>query len=81
MYDRNVDPASLSVSQYASRHVSARRCASASRSRETDTINVGFRAEHTDLSLFDNSPPLYYQFVNEFGYHDQQLHPVGRVVA
>ncbi len=35
---------------------------------ETDTINVGFRAEHTNLTLFDTSPPLYYQFVNEFGY-------------
>jgi outer membrane protein insertion porin family len=24
--------------------------------------------EHTKLSLFDNSPPVYYQFVQDFGY-------------
>ena len=41
---------------------------------ETDTINFGFRVEHTNLSLFANSPPVYYQFVNEFGYVDEQLH-------
>ena len=34
---------------------------------ETDSINIGLRYEHTDLSLFDNSPPLYYDFVREFG--------------
>ena len=34
---------------------------------ETDTVNVGFRYEHTDLTLFDNSPPIYYEYVREFG--------------
>jgi outer membrane protein insertion porin family len=31
-------------------------------------VNVGLRVEHTNLSLFDNSPPIYYEFVREFGY-------------
>ena len=34
---------------------------------ETDTINVGVRYEHTSLTLFADSPPVYYEFVNEFG--------------
>ena len=44
-------------------------------------VNVGLRVEHTDLSLFDNSPPLYYDFVREFGSSTNTLHPVGGVVA
>ena len=35
---------------------------------EIDTINFGFRFEHTNLELFSNSPPIYYQFVQDFGY-------------
>jgi outer membrane protein insertion porin family len=34
---------------------------------ETDTINFGFRYEHTDLTLFDNSPPVYFDYVRQFG--------------
>ena len=34
---------------------------------ETDNINVGFRAERTDITLFDNSPPSYVEYVAEFG--------------
>ena len=46
---------------------STRRRRSAARSSfgvpitETDTINFGFRVEHTNLTLFANSPPLYYR--------------------
>ena len=35
---------------------------------ETDTINFGGRFEHTTLQLFDNSPPAYVDFVNQFGF-------------
>jgi outer membrane protein insertion porin family len=34
---------------------------------ETDTVNLGFRFEHTDLTLFTNSPPSYIRYVEEFG--------------
>ena len=34
---------------------------------ETDTINFGGRFEHTKLTLFSNSPPLYVDFVRQFG--------------
>jgi outer membrane protein insertion porin family len=49
------------------RRRSAARSASACRSRNRH-INFGFRVEHTNLSLFANSPPVYYQFVQDFGY-------------
>ncbi len=35
---------------------------------EIDAINLGFRAEHTNLTLFQQSPPIYYEFVRDFGY-------------
>ena len=34
---------------------------------ETDVINVGARVEHSDLTLFADSPLVYYQFVRDFG--------------
>ena len=41
---------------------------------ETDTINVGARVEHTDLTLFADSPLVYYEFVARVRQSDQQLH-------
>ncbi len=35
---------------------------------ETDTINFGGRFEHTKIDLFSDTPPVYRDFVNEFGY-------------
>ncbi len=67
VYQRNVDPTSLAVSQYASSTIGG-AVGFGVPVTETDTVNIGFRAEHTELSLFDNSPPIYYQFVNDFGY-------------
>jgi outer membrane protein insertion porin family len=67
VYQRNVDPTSLSVSQYSSSTLGA-AVAFGVPITETDNINLGFRFEHTDLTLFDNSPPLYVAFVDEFGY-------------
>jgi outer membrane protein insertion porin family len=67
VYQRNINPTSLAVSQYESSTVGAAISFGVPIS-ETDIVNVGFRAERTNLTLFDNSPPIYYVFVNDFGY-------------
>jgi outer membrane protein insertion porin family len=67
LYQKNIDPTGLSVSQYSSSTLGAALGFGVPVS-EIDTINYGFRVEHTNLSLFDNSPPIYYQFVQDFGY-------------
>jgi outer membrane protein insertion porin family len=66
LYQRNIDPTGLAVSQYSSKTLGAAASYGVPIS-ETDTINLGFRVEHTKLGLFDNSPPLYIDFVNQFG--------------
>ena len=48
---------------------------------ETDTINFGFRLEHTDLYAVREQPADYFQFVTEFGIDHQQLHRQRRLVA
>jgi outer membrane protein insertion porin family len=65
-YYRTTDPSSLSVSQYQSKTLGG-AVAFGVPITETDTVNVGLRVEHTTLTLFDNSPPIYYDFVREFG--------------
>ena len=65
-YYRTTDASSLSVSQYSSKTWGAAVAFGVPIS-ETDNINVGFRYERTELSLFDNSPPIYFDYVNEFG--------------
>ena len=67
IYDKNIDPTGLAVSQYASSTLGAALGFGVPVS-ESDTITFGLRAEHTNLTLFDNSPPVYYQFVQDFGY-------------
>jgi outer membrane protein insertion porin family len=67
IYDKNIDPTGLAVSQYSSSTLGAAIGFGVPVS-EIDTINIGFRAEHTNLTLFSNSPPVYYQFVQDFGY-------------
>ena len=67
LYDKNIDPTGLTVAQYSSNTLGAAIGFGVPVS-EIDTINYGFRVEHTQLSLFDNSPPVYYQFVQDFGY-------------
>jgi outer membrane protein insertion porin family len=66
VYYRTTDPGSLAISQYGSTTLGGAVAFGVPIS-ETDVINVGMRVEHTDLSLFINSPPLYYEFVREFG--------------
>jgi outer membrane protein insertion porin family len=67
LYDKYTDPSSLSVSQYSSSTFGAAISFGIPVS-EIDAINVGFRAEHTNLTLFQQSPPIYYEFVRDFGY-------------
>ncbi len=66
LYQRNIDPTGLAVSQYSSSTLGAAASFGVPIS-ETDTINLGMRVEHTKLGLFGNSPPLYVDFVNQFG--------------
>ncbi|MCC6194430.1 MAG: outer membrane protein assembly factor BamA [Burkholderiales bacterium] len=67
LYQKNIDPTGLTIAQYSSSTLGGAIGFGVPVS-EIDTINFGFRVEHTSLSLFDNSPPVYYQFVQDFGY-------------
>ncbi len=65
-YYRTTDASTLSVSQYSSKTYGGAVAFGVPIS-ETDSVNLGFRYEHTDLTLDANSPPIYYDYVNEFG--------------
>jgi outer membrane protein insertion porin family len=67
IYNKNIDPTGLSIAQYSSSTLGGAIGFGVPVS-EIDTINFGFRFEHTNLELFSNSPPIYYQFVQDFGY-------------
>lgn len=67
VYDKNVDPSSLPIAQYSSQTAGA-ALGFGVPITETDTINFGGRFEHTKISLFDQSPPAYVQFVKAFGF-------------
>ncbi len=49
------------------RRRSARRWASACRSPKPTRSTSACRVEHTNITLFSDSPPVYCDFVNEFG--------------
>src|SRR5689334_13611581 len=66
LYQRNTDPGSLSISQYTSSTYGAAVNFGVPIT-ETDAVNVGFRYEHTDLTLVANSPPAYVLYVAQFG--------------
>jgi outer membrane protein insertion porin family len=66
LYQKNIDPTSLAISQYSS-NTTGGAVSFGVPITEADTVNVGFRIEHTKLSLFEQSPPLYIEFVNQFG--------------
>jgi outer membrane protein insertion porin family len=66
VYQRSTSPGTLSVSQYDSSTVGA-AVQYAVPITETDTVNIGFRYEHTDISLLPDSPPQYILYVLEFG--------------
>jgi outer membrane protein insertion porin family len=65
-YDKSLDPTGLPIAQYSSDTLGA-AVGFGVPITESDTINFGGRYEHTRITLFDNSPPAYTQFVNEFG--------------
>jgi outer membrane protein insertion porin family len=65
-YQRNSNASSLSVSQYSSSTLGGAVGFGVPIS-ETDNVNVGFRYEHTELTLNENSPPSYILYVAQFG--------------
>ncbi|MGE5666920.1 MAG: outer membrane protein assembly factor BamA [Betaproteobacteria bacterium] len=65
-YQKNLDPTGLAISQYSSRTTGA-ALGFGVPVTETDTVNIGGRYEHTRLSLFADTPPVYKDFVNQFG--------------
>ena len=67
IYDKTLDPAGLAISQYGSTTLGA-AVGWGVPVTESDTINYGLRFEQTKLTLFSNSPPVYINFVREFGY-------------
>jgi outer membrane protein insertion porin family len=66
LYDKTVDPSSLPIAQYSSSTYGTALNFGVPVT-ETDIINFGGRYEHTTLHLFSNSPPLYLDFVRQFG--------------
>jgi len=66
VYQRTTNTASLSVSQYNSSTAGAAVGFGVPIS-ETDSVNLGFRYEHTSIDLTANSPPQVIVYVAEFG--------------
>ncbi len=66
LYQRNTDPGSIAISQYTSSTYGAAVNFGVPIT-ETDSVNVGFRYEHTELSLVADSPPSYILYVAQFG--------------
>jgi outer membrane protein insertion porin family len=65
-YQKSLDPTGLAIAQYGSKTLGA-ALGFGVPITESDTINFGGRFEHTDITLFSDSPPVYQDFVNEFG--------------
>jgi len=65
-YDKNVDPSSLPIAQYSSTTYGGAVNFGVPVT-ETDVVNFGGRFEHTTLALFANSPPIYADFVRQYG--------------
>ncbi len=66
-YQKNLDPANYTnVAQYQSSTLGAAIGFGVPVS-ETDTIVFGLRAERTEITLFEGSPLIYYQYVADFG--------------
>jgi outer membrane protein insertion porin family len=65
-YQKNLDPTGLAISQYSS-HTLGAALGFGVPVTENDTINFGGRIEHTKIALFTDTPPVYQDFVNQFG--------------
>jgi outer membrane protein insertion porin family len=72
LYRRDVDSTSLSVSPYITSTIGGglRFMVPVT---ETDTINYGLAAEHTDIEVFATSPQRYLEFVDTFGNENTAL--------
>ena len=66
LYDKNLNPSSLPIAQYKSETFGA-AIGFGIPITETDVISVGFRYEHTHLTIAPGSPLIYVNFVQEFG--------------
>ena len=66
LYNKNITPSSLPIAQYSSNTYGA-AVGFGIPVTETDAVNVGFRYEHTSLSVPLGSPLIYIDFVHEFG--------------
>jgi len=66
VYDKSVNSSSLPIAQYSSRTLGG-AVGFGVPVTETDSVILALRYEHTNLSLADNSPPIYVDFVTKFG--------------
>jgi len=66
VYDKSVNSSSLPIAQYSSRTFGG-AVGFGVPVTETDSVILALRFEHTNLSLADNSPPIYVDFVTRFG--------------
>ena len=66
VYDKTIDASSLPIAQYSSKTLGGALSFGVPVT-ETDSVVVGFRYEHTTLSLVDSSPLIYRNFVSTFG--------------
>jgi len=66
LYDKTIDASSLPIAQYSSKTLGGALSFGVPVT-ETDSVVVGFRYEHTTLSLVDSSPLIYRDFVTTFG--------------
>lgn len=66
IYQRNVDPTSLSVATYKSSSIGA-GLRFGYPIAEDDRINFGLAIDQTSIKVFDSSPAPYINFVNNFG--------------
>ena len=66
VYDKSVDASTLPLAQYSTTTLGG-ALGFGIPVTESDSVIVGFRYEHTKLSLVDSSPQLYRDFVNQFG--------------
>ena len=66
LYQKSLDPTGLAIAQYTSKTLGG-ALGFGVPITETDTINFGVRYENTKITLFSDSPPVYQDFVNQFG--------------
>lgn len=77
VYQRYVDPTSVSLGQYTTETVGGRVRFSVPIS-ESNSIFYGLGVEHQKMRLYDNSPQKYLDFVGEFGsQYDTVLGTIG----